>query len=51
MYKSFIKKTVIKTVTTTTSVYVQATDAKKAKLQLEAIYGKNSVIQYPQKIN
>ncbi len=50
-YKSVVKMTVTQKVTTTTPVFVQAADANKAKLQLEAIYGKNNVIQYPQKID
>lgn len=50
-YKSIVKLTVTKVVTTNTLVVIQATDAYKAKLQLEAIYGKGNVVQYPQKIS
>ena len=49
-YKSVIKMTVTQKITTTTSVHVQAVDAYKAKLQLEAMYGKGNVITHPQKI-
>lgn len=44
-YKALVKLT--ETVHTTTFVLVQATDAYKAKLQLEVMYGKNSLIQAP----
>jgi len=47
-YKCLVKLVVTKTTTTTTNVVVQATDAYKAKLQLEAIYGKGNVVSYPQ---
>jgi len=47
-YKSFVKLTITKTTTTTTNVVVQAQDAYKAKLQLEAMYGKGNVVSYPQ---
>ena len=43
-YKCLVKLTVTKTMTTTTNVVVQATDAYKAKLQLETLYGKGSLI-------
>jgi hypothetical protein len=33
---------------TTTNVVVQDQDAYKAKLQLEAMYGKGNVVSYPQ---
>ena len=46
-YKSLVKLTVTKTMTTTTNVVVQATDAYRAKLQLDALYGKNNVVTYP----
>jgi hypothetical protein len=46
-YKSLVKLQVTKTVTTTTNVVVQATDAYKAKLQLEVMYGKGNVVSYP----
>ena len=44
-YKSLVKVTVTKTITT--HVEVQATDANKAKLQLEVTYGKRNVVTYP----
>lgn len=44
-YIASVKVTVTKTITT--HVEVQATDADKAKLQLEVIYGKNNVVTYP----
>lgn len=50
-YKSLVKLTVTKVTTTTTPVVIQATDAYKAKLQLEAMYGKGNVVSYPQKID
>jgi hypothetical protein len=46
-YKSVVKMTVTQKVTTTTPVLVIAADASKAKLQLEAMYGKNNVVSYP----
>ena len=36
-----------KTIKTTTPVVVQATDAYKARLQLEALYGKANLLNYP----
>lgn len=50
IYKSVIKMTVVQKVTTTSPVLVQAADAYKAKLQLEAMYGKSNVVTYPQKV-
>ncbi len=47
-YKCLVKLTVTKTVTTTSNVVVQASDAYKAKLQLEAMYGKGNIVSYPQ---
>ena len=47
-YKSLVKLVVTQKVTTTTNVVVQAQDAYKAKLQLEAMYGKGNVVSYPQ---
>jgi hypothetical protein len=47
-YKSLVKLVVTQKVTTTTNVVVHAQDAYKAKLQLEAMYGKGSVVSYPQ---
>ena len=44
-YKSLVKLTVTKTITT--HVEVQATDANKAKLQLEVTYGRNNVLTQP----
>lgn len=46
-YKCLVKLVEIKTVTTTKQVAVQASDAHKAKLQLEAMYGKKNVVSYP----
>ena len=43
-----MKLEVTKTIKTTTDVIVQATDAYKAKLQLEAMYGKGNLVSYPQ---
>lgn len=47
-YKSLVRLVVTQKVTTTTNVVVQAQDAYKAKLQLEAMYGKGNVVSYPQ---
>ena len=46
-YKCVVKLDVTKTIKTTTNIVVQATDAYKAKLQLEAMYGKRNVVTYP----
>ena len=46
-YKCLVKLVVAQKVTTTTNVVVQAQDAYKAKLQLEAMYGKGNVVSYP----
>ena len=46
-YKCLVKLSVTKTVSTTTNVVVQAQDAYKDKLQLEAMYGKCNVVTYP----
>lgn len=46
-YKCLVKLTVTKKVTTTSNVVVQATDAYKAKLQLEVMYGKSNIVSYP----
>ncbi len=46
-YKCLVKIEVTKTIKTTTPVVVQATDAYKAKLQLEALYGKANLVGYP----
>ena len=46
-YKCVVKLDVTKTIKTTTNIVVQATDAYKAKLQLEAMYGKTNVVTYP----
>jgi len=46
-YKCLVKIEVTKTIKTTTPVIVQATDAYKAKLQLEVLYGKGNLISYP----
>ena len=47
-YKCLVKVEVTKTIKTTTDVVVQANDAYKAKLQLEALYGKGNLVGYPQ---
>ncbi len=47
-YKCLVKVEVTKTIKTTTDVVVQANDAYKAKLQLEALYGKGNLVSYPQ---
>ncbi len=47
-YKCTVKLEVTKTIRTTTNVVVQAQDAYKAKLQLEAMYGKSNLVNYPQ---
>lgn len=44
-YKALVKIT--ETIHTTSYVLVQATDANKAKLQLEIMYGKDSLINAP----
>ena len=44
-YRATVKLIITKTVTT--HVEVQATDAEKAKLQLEVTYGKRNVVTYP----
>lgn len=46
-YKCLVKVEVTKTIKTTTDVVVQANDAYKAKLQLEAMYGKGNIVTYP----
>jgi len=46
-YKCLVKIEVTKTIKTTTPVVIQATDAYKAKLQLEALYGKANLVGYP----
>ena len=43
-YKCLVKLEVTKTYKTTTNVVVQASDAHKAKLQLEVLYGKSNLI-------
>lgn len=43
-----MKLEVTKNYKTTTNVVVQATDAHKAKLQLETLYGKDNLIGSPQ---
>ncbi len=47
-YKCLVKVEVTKIIKTTTDVVVQANDAYKAKLQLEALYGKGNLVSYPQ---
>ena len=46
-YKCLVKLQVTKTIKTTTNVVLQAQDAYKAKLQLEAMYGKGNIVSYP----
>ena len=46
-YQSIVKLQMTTTSTTTTKVLVQATDSYKAKLQLEAMYGKGNVVGAP----
>jgi len=47
-YLSVVKLQITTTSTTTTKVLVQATDSYKAKLQLEAMYGRGNVVSSPQ---
>jgi hypothetical protein len=49
-YQCKVKLEVTKTIKTTTDVQVKAADAHKAKLQLEALYGKANLVSYPQQI-
>jgi hypothetical protein len=49
-YQSIVKLQMTTTSTTTTKVLVQATDSYKAKLQLEAMYGRGNVVSTPQLI-
>ena len=44
-YKATVKVSVTKTLTK--NVEVLAGDAEKAKIQLEAMYGKRNVVTYP----
>lgn len=44
-YKATIKLSITKTITK--NVEVQATDSERAKLQLEVIYGKGSLVSSP----
>jgi len=46
-YQCLVKIAVTTRATTTTPVVVQATDPYKAKLQLEALYGKANLVGYP----
>jgi hypothetical protein len=46
-YLSVVKLQITTTSTTTTKVLVQATDTYKAKLQLEAMYGRGNVVSQP----
>lgn len=46
-YKCLVKVEVTKTIKTTTPVVVQATDAYKARLQIEALYGRGNLVGYP----
>jgi len=47
-YKCLVKVEVTKTIKTTTDIVVEANDAYKAKLQLEALYGRGNLVGYPQ---
>jgi len=47
-YLSVVKLQITTTSTTTTKVLVQAMDSYKAKLQLEAMYGRGNVMSVPQ---
>ena len=49
-YQSIVKLQMTTTSTTTTKVLIQATDSYKAKLQLEAMYGRGNVVSTPQLI-
>jgi hypothetical protein len=46
-YTSVVKLQITTTSTTTTKVLVQATDTYKAKLQLEAMYGRGNIVSQP----
>jgi hypothetical protein len=46
-YKCLVKVEVTKVIKTTKDVVIQANDAHKAKLQLEAMYGKTNLISSP----
>ena len=46
-YKCLVRLAVTTKSTTTTNVVIQAQDAYKAKLQLEALYGKGNLVSYP----
>jgi hypothetical protein len=46
-YQCLVNLEMTKTIKTRTPVVVQATDAYKAKLQLEALYGKANLLNYP----
>jgi hypothetical protein len=46
-YQCLVNVEMTKTITTTIPAIVQATDAYKAKLQFEALYGKANLLNYP----
>ena len=46
-YLSVVKLHMTTTSTTTTKVLVQAMDSYKAKLQLEAMYGRGNIVSQP----
>jgi hypothetical protein len=46
-YKCLVKVEVTKVIKTTKDVVIHANDAHKAKLQLEAMYGRVNVVTYP----
>lgn len=46
-YKCVVKVEVTTTIRTTKDVIVEASDADKAKLQLEAMYGKANLMSCP----
>jgi len=46
-YKCLVKLEVTKTIKTTKDVIVEASDADKAKLQLEVLYGKANLVSHP----
>jgi hypothetical protein len=50
-YKCLVKVEVTKVIKTTKDVVIHANDAHKAKLQLEAMYGKGNLVSCPQLVN
>ena len=47
-YKCVVKVEVTTAIKTTKNVIVEASDADKAKLQLELMYGKQNIVSHPQ---